>query len=88
MLRKDVVEAVSRGEFHIYPVRTIDQGIEILTGKPAGKRKVDGSYPKGSVNDLVDQKLRQLAEGLSKFGKDDKKAKKRAKKKPAAPGKK
>ena len=68
MLRKDVVEAVSKGEFHVYPVKTIDQGIEILTGTDAGERKADGTYPKGTVNFLVDQKLRELAEGLKSFG--------------------
>ncbi len=68
MLRKDVVEAVKKGEFHVYPVKTIDQGIEILTGTDAGERKADGTYPKGTVNFLVDQKLRELAEGLKSFG--------------------
>ena len=68
MLRKDVVEAVKKGEFHVYPVKTIDQGIEILTGTDAGERKADGTYPKGTVNFLVDQKLRELAGGLKSFG--------------------
>ncbi len=71
MLRKDVVEAVKKGKFHIYPVKTIDEGIEILTGKKAGKRKADGTYPKGTINDLVDRKLRELAEGLKSFGKNE-----------------
>ncbi|MDD4953237.1 MAG: ATP-dependent protease, partial [Desulfovibrionaceae bacterium] len=68
MLRKDVVRAVAEGRFHVWAVRDIDQGIEILTGVRAGKRKKDGSYPKGSVNQLVDHRLRQLAEGLRDFG--------------------
>ena len=68
MLRKDVVEAVKKGQFHIYPVKTIDQGIEILTGTKAGEKKADGAYVKGTVNYLVDQKLRELAEGLKNFG--------------------
>ncbi|HKI49259.1 MAG TPA: Lon protease family protein, partial [Desulfobacteria bacterium] len=70
MLREDVVEAVSKGKFHIYPVKTIDQGIEILTGKKAGQRKADGTYPKGSINKLVDDKLKELAEGLKNFAGD------------------
>ena len=70
MLRQDVVEAVSEGRFHIYPVKTIDQGIEILTGKKSGKRKADGSYPKGSISKLVDDKLKELAEGLKNFAGD------------------
>jgi len=67
MLRKEVVDAVKKGEFHIYPVTTIDQGIEILTGEKAGERKPDGTYPKGTINYLVDQKLKELAEGLKSF---------------------
>ena len=80
MLRQDVVDAVSEGRFHIYPVKTIDQGIEILTGKKAGKRKADGNYPKGSINKLVDDKLRELAEGLKNFAGDEGEEKKEAKK--------
>ena len=45
MLREDVIEAVAAGQFHIYPVRTIDEGIEILTGTPAGQPGADGAYP-------------------------------------------
>lgn len=67
MLRKCVVESVRSGRFHIYPVSTIDQGIEILTGVASGERKPDGTYPKGSINQLVDLKLRSLAEGLKEF---------------------
>lgn len=68
MLREDVIEAVKEKRFHIWSVQTIDEGIEILTGKSAGKRKADGTYTKGSINDRVDRKLRELAEGLKKFG--------------------
>ena len=71
MLRKDVVEAVKKGQFHIYSVRSIDEGIEILTGKKAGESKADGTYPKGTVNYLINEKLMSLAEGLSKFGKEN-----------------
>ena len=76
MLRKDVVEAVKKGQFHIYPVKTIDEGIEILTGKKAGARKADGTYPKGTINYLVDQKLKELAEGLKTFGDKEEKEEK------------
>ncbi len=79
MLRKDVVEAVKKGKFHIYPVKTIDQGIEILTGKKAGERQADGTYPEGTVNFLVDQKLRELAEGLKNFGEIPEKEEKKSK---------
>ena len=64
MLREDVVEAVRRGEFHIWAVETIDEGIEILTGVPAGERGPDGRFPKGTVNYLVDKRLRELMEAL------------------------
>lgn len=71
MLRKDVVKAVGEGKFHVYAIKTIDEGIEILTGKSAGKQLKDGSYPARSINCLVDNKLQELAEGLYKFGKGE-----------------
>lgn len=67
MLRKDVVQAVKDGKFHIYPVRTIDQGIEILTGVEAGERMEDGRFKEGTVNDLVDKKLRELGMKIREF---------------------
>jgi ATP-dependent Lon protease len=67
MLRKDVVEAVKEGKFRIYPVQTVDQGIEILTGIPAGGKGPDGNYPPGTVNYLVDQKLHELAKRMKEF---------------------
>jgi ATP-dependent Lon protease len=68
MLRKDVVEAVAAGRFHIYPVRTVDEGIEILTGIKSGERDADGNYPEGTLNFLTDERLADLAEGLREFG--------------------
>ena len=70
MLRSDVVDAVTAGRFHVYAVETIDQGIEILTGRPAGER-INGSYPEGTINCQVEQRLQQLAEGLRKFGHEE-----------------
>lgn len=67
MLRDDVVEAVRHGKFHIYAVKTIDEGIEVLTGVPAGERQTDGSYLDGTVNYLVDKRLQELAESLRGF---------------------
>ncbi len=64
MLREDVIEAVREGEFHIWPVRTVDEGIEILTGVPAGELQEDGTYPEGTVNWAVSQRLAELAEEL------------------------
>lgn len=70
MLRKDVVEAIKAGKFHLYPIKTIDQGIEILTGVKAGKRKDDGTFEKDTVNYLVDKKLAEFAKKLKEFGKE------------------
>jgi lon-related putative ATP-dependent protease len=62
MLRNDVVEAVAAGQFNIYPVETVDQGIEILTGLPAGERDKSGGFPQGSLNQLVEARLLKLAD--------------------------
>ena len=61
MLRQDVVDAVSGGDFHIYPIETIDQGIELLTGVEAGERNEDGEYPYNTVNDRVQHRLHKMA---------------------------
>jgi predicted ATP-dependent protease len=68
MLKDEIVKSVSQGKFHIWPVKTIDEGIEILTGITAGEKLKDGSYPEGSINDLVDQHLSNFAERLIEFG--------------------
>ena len=68
MLRHDVVDAAKAGTFHIYPVETIDQGIEILTGIPAGEPDGEGSYPADSVNGKVHARLMELAEKRIAFG--------------------
>ncbi len=62
MLREEVVEAVRQGTFHVFPVQTIDDGIALLTGMPAGEAGPDGAYPEGTVNFLVHKRLRELAE--------------------------
>jgi predicted ATP-dependent protease len=67
MLRRDVVEAVAAGDFHIYPVETIDQGIELLTGLPAGERDGAGQFPEESLNRRVETRLAALAETLRDF---------------------
>lgn len=69
MLREEVVDAVAAGQFHIYPVSSIDEGIAILTGAPAGQREADGRFPPGTVNRRVDDALRELALRLKNFGK-------------------
>ena len=67
MLKEELLEAANAGKFSIYPARTIDEGIEFLTGVPAGERRADGSYEKGTVNYLVDKKLREMAEMAREF---------------------
>ena len=73
MLKEEVVEAVSEGKFHIWAVKTVDEGIEILTGVEAGARTEDGTFEEGSVNDLVDRRLMELAEAIRDFGKEEEK---------------
>lgn len=73
MLRPDVVGAAAQGKFHIYPIKTIDEGIEILTGVPAGARKEDGTFEEGSVNELVDKELQRLARSAKDFFEAEKK---------------
>ena len=72
MLHEEVIMAVREGRFNIWSVSTIDEGIEILTGIPAGELQDDGSWPEGTVNFLVDRRLRDMAESLRRFsaGKD------------------
>ncbi len=67
MLREDVVEAVAEGQFHIYAVSSIDDGIEILTGVKAGEKAEDGSYPEGTVNYRIDRRLNEIAEAMKDF---------------------
>ncbi len=67
MLREDVVDAVREGKFHIYAIKTIDEGLEILTGVPAGERQPDGTYPPGTINALVDARLRELSKNLQGY---------------------
>lgn len=62
MLKDEVLEAVERGEFAIYAVDTVDEGIAILTGEKAGERTKNGTFEKGSINYLVEQKLKKYAQ--------------------------
>jgi len=67
VLSDEVVEAVEKGMFHIYPVSTVDEGIEILTGVPAGEKLPDGTYPENTVHGRVYRKLRHYAETAAKY---------------------
>jgi predicted ATP-dependent protease len=72
MLREEVVEAVRDKKFAIYAAKTIDEGIEILTGTSAGQKQPDGTYPENTVNYLVDKRLREMAEQLKSFYAEEK----------------
>lgn len=67
MLRKDVVEAVQKGKFHIWAVKTIDEGIEILTGVSAGKKGKNGQFPAETIHFLVNEKLKHYAETMKDY---------------------
>jgi lon-related putative ATP-dependent protease len=71
MLKETVVDAIRAGKFHLWPVHTIDEGIEVLTGVKAGERQVDGSFEADTVNARVDQRLRKMADELQRYGKED-----------------
>jgi lon-related putative ATP-dependent protease len=73
MLRKDIVEAVREGKFRIYAVSTADQAMEVLTGMIAGERRPDGSWPDGTVNFLIDKRLREMAKKLKTEDKGEEK---------------
>jgi predicted ATP-dependent protease len=67
MLKEEIVDAVKQGKFHIYSVKTIDEGMEVLTGVKAGKRREDGTFEDGTVNHKVDKHLKDMAEKLREF---------------------
>ena len=70
MLKKEIVEALRGGKFHIYPSETVDQAIEILTGMEAGERDSNGKFKEGTVNYLVDKRLKELVEDFTKLAKE------------------
>jgi predicted ATP-dependent protease len=72
MLRQDVVDAVKEGRFHVYPVEHVDQGIELLTGMPAGERDEEGRFPEGTINRLIEDRLIAIAEKRQAFAKAEK----------------
>ncbi|NTV02817.1 MAG: AAA family ATPase [Chlorobiaceae bacterium] len=68
MLRSEVVRAVEEGQFSIWPVSHIDQGIELLTGMPAGEQAPDGSWPQGTINAMIVERLDVMAKRQKEFG--------------------
>jgi predicted ATP-dependent protease len=71
MLRPDIVDDVRAGRFHVYSIATIDQGIEVLTGVAAGEKGPDGRFPEGTINRLVEDKLRKFATRAKEFAKSN-----------------
>jgi len=72
MLKKEVVEAVQEGKFHVWAVGHADEALELLTGMPAGKRQPDGTFEADSVNARVDETLRRLMETAKELMKEGK----------------
>ena len=70
MLDDEVVDAVRAGKFHIYAVSTVDEGIEVLSGVPAGECQEDGTYPEGTVHALVVRRLEEMAKKARHRGRD------------------
>jgi lon-related putative ATP-dependent protease len=71
MLRRDVVDAVAAGRFHVWPVSSVDEALEVLTGVRAGRRGRTGAWTRGSVNAAVEARLRALAETTRAFARGD-----------------
>lgn len=72
VLKEEVVEAIRDGMFHIYPVKTVDEGIEILTGIPAGKPDKKGKYEKDTIHYRVNEKLSRFHKETSRYEEDHK----------------
>jgi predicted ATP-dependent protease len=70
MLKKEVIDAVKKGDFHIYQVSTVEEGIEILTGVPAGNKDKEGNYAVGTVFGKVQEKLKKYLERSLKIKKE------------------
>jgi len=74
MLRADVIEACEQGKFAIYPVSTIDEGLELVTGRPVGKREADGQFTEGSIYRMIEDRLKaftQVRKTLAEGGPGD-----------------
>jgi predicted ATP-dependent protease len=67
VLAAEVIDAVKEGQFNIWAVDHVDQGIEVLTGIPAGAPDEEGNFPEGTINYLVNEQLEELAQGIKEF---------------------
>jgi len=70
MLKEEVIESVKEGRFHIWPISTVEEGIEILTGMKAGELQEDGTYPEGTVFRMVDDRLKEFSNIVKEFSKE------------------
>jgi predicted ATP-dependent protease len=77
MLKKEVADAVKDGKFRIYAIKTVNEALEVLTGLPAGERKDDGAWPEGSINFLVDKRLKEMSKKLKADDKGEEKKEKK-----------
>jgi lon-related putative ATP-dependent protease len=77
MIKKDVVGAVKEGKFSIYPIDRVEEGLEILTGLPAGTLREDGTYPEGTINYLVVKRLTEISEAVKEKKEEEKEEKKK-----------
>jgi predicted ATP-dependent protease len=68
MLRRDIVEACGAGQFHVYPVKTLDEALTLLTGVPAGVADAQGRFPAGTVNAAVETRVQELLQLRSRYG--------------------
>ena len=64
-LSDEIIASVKKGEFHVYAIKTIEEGIEILTGDPAGKKDKNGNFPAGTVYHLAYEKLKKFAKNAA-----------------------
>ncbi len=69
MLRQEVVDSVKEGQFHVWPISRVEQGIEILTDIPAGTIQPDGTYPEGTLFQKIDERFMEIAKIIKKLGK-------------------
>jgi predicted ATP-dependent protease len=73
LLKEEVIQSVRKGTFHVWPIETIEEGIEILTGVEAGSIQQDGTYPDGTLFRRVDNRLMEIAEIVKRFGEEEEK---------------
>jgi len=67
MLKDEIIKAIRDDKFHIYPIKTISEGIEVLTGVKAGDKKPDGTFEEGTINHLVKKRLTEMAELIKEY---------------------